>query len=102
MRRRDSPQGRPTVDTRARLGADDNLTLHAAALAADGIAKPPRYVADGALSAGQLAEVLPAYPAPDSWFRAHVTQHRAQAARIVALTGWLQRALKTALPKVRA
>lgn len=98
--RLDSPQGRVSVDARARLVADDTLTLHAAALAGNGIAMLPRYVAAPALAAGRLTEVLSAYPAPDSWFRAHVTQHRAQAARIVALLDWLRRALETALPKV--
>ena len=100
--RLESGQGQLSIDGHPRLIADDNLTLHAAALAGTGIAMLPRYVAARTLEAGQLVEVLPAFPAPDSWFRAHVTQHRAQAARIVKLLDWLRRALETALPKVGA
>jgi len=100
--RLDSGQGQLSIDVRPRLIADDTLTLHAAALAGTGIAMLPRYVAARALTAGQLVEVLTAFPAPDSWFRAHVTQHRAQAARIVKLLDWLRHALETSLPQVGA
>ena len=100
--RLDSAQGQLSIDGHPRLIADDNLTLHAAALAGNGIAMLPRYVAARALATGQLVAVLPDFPAPDSWFRAHVTQHRAQAARIVRLLDWLRRALETSLPKVDA
>ena len=96
----DSEQGQLSVDVRARLIADDNLTLHAAALAGNGIAMLPRYVTAEALRAGHLAEVLKEFPVPRSWFRAHVTQHRAHVARIVKLLDWLKNALAEALPKV--
>ena len=95
----DSEQGQLSVDVHARLIADDNLTLHAAALAGNGIAMLPRYVAGDAIRAGQLAEVLKAFPVPRSWFRAHVTQHRAHVARIATLLDWLKVALEKALPK---
>jgi DNA-binding transcriptional LysR family regulator len=88
------------VDVRARLIADDNLTLRAAALAGNGIAMLPRYVAGQALQAGQLVEVLPGFGLPRSWFRAHVTQHRAHVARVAKLLEWLKTALAKALPAV--
>lgn len=96
----DSEQGQLSVDVRARLIADDNLTLHAAALAGNGIAMLPRYVTAEAIRAGHLVEVLKAFPVPRSWFRAHVTQHRAHVARIVKLLDWLKNGLAEALPKV--
>ena len=95
-----SEQGQVSVDIHARLIADDNLTLRAAALAGNGIAMLPRYVADEALGSGQLLPVLPGFPAPKSWFRAHVTQHRARVARIATLLEWLKDALHHALPPV--
>lgn len=98
----DSDQGQLSVDVRARLIADDNLTLHAAALAGNGIAMLPRYVSGEALRKGDLVEVLTAFPVPNSWFRAHVTQHRAHVARIVKLLDWLKLALQKALPRVDA
>jgi DNA-binding transcriptional LysR family regulator len=98
----DSDQGQLSVDVRARLIADDNLTLRAAALAGNGIAMLPRYVAGQALQAGQLVEVLPGFGLPRSWFRAHVTQHRAHVARVAKLLEWLKTALAKALPVVAA
>jgi DNA-binding transcriptional LysR family regulator len=94
----DSEQGQHSVEVRARLIADDNLTLRQAALAGNGIAMLPRYVSDEAIHAGRLVEVLKEYPVPGSWFRAHVTQHRAQVARIAKLLEWLKIALAKALP----
>ncbi len=94
----DSGQGQLSVDVRPRLIADDNLTLHSAALAGNGIAMLPRYVSGEAIKAGQLIEVLKAFAVPNSWFRAHVTQHRAPLARIVKLLDWLKVALEKALP----
>ncbi|MEP7313565.1 MAG: LysR family transcriptional regulator [Pseudomonadota bacterium] len=96
----DSGQGQLSVEVRARLIADDNQTLRDAAVAGDGIAMLPRYVAGKAIKAGELVEVLKGFPLPRSWFRAHVTQHRAQVARIAKLLEWLKSALETALPKV--
>ena len=51
-------------------------------------------------SDAQLIEVLKAFAVPNSWFRAHVTQHRAPLARIVKLLDWLKVALEKALPAV--
>jgi hypothetical protein len=45
-------------------------------------------------------ELLREFPAPRSWFRAHVTQHRAKLARIVKLLECLKSALEKALPIV--
>lgn len=96
----DSEQGQLSVDVHPRLIASDNITLRAAALAGNGIAMLPRYVARDALRAGKLVEVLNKFPMPKSWFRAHVTQHRAHLARITKLLEWLKSALEKTLPKV--
>jgi DNA-binding transcriptional LysR family regulator len=95
----DTDQGQLSVEVRARLVADDNLTLRAAAIAGNGIAMLPRYVADDAIGAGHLVEVLPQHPVPRSWFRAHVTQHRAHVARVARLLEWLTVTLQNALPR---
>ncbi|MEP7244283.1 MAG: LysR family transcriptional regulator [Gammaproteobacteria bacterium] len=96
----DTERGQLSVDVRPRLIANDNLTLRAAALAGNGIAMLPMYVAGEAMRAGQLVDVLSAFPMPKSWFRAHVTQHRAKLARIERLLEWLKSALEKALPRV--
>jgi DNA-binding transcriptional LysR family regulator len=98
----DSEQGQLTVDVHPRLIANDNVTLRAAALAGNGIAMLPRYVAGDAIRAGQLVALLEGFPLPKSWFRAHVTQHRAKLARMVTLLEWLKSALQEALPRVEA
>ncbi len=86
-----------------RLIADDNLTLRAAALAGNGIAMLPRYVAGDAIRAGQArANCCTTIRMPKSWFRAHVTQNRAKLARIVKLLEWLKVALAKQLPRVEA
>ena len=90
------------MDVRPRLIATDNVTLRAAALAGNGIAMLPRYVSGEALRSGQLVQLLQGFALPKSWFRAHVTQHRAKLARIVTLLEWLKQALRAALPKVDA
>jgi DNA-binding transcriptional LysR family regulator len=94
-------QGQQSVEVRPRLIANDNVTLRAAALAGNGIAMLPRYVSGAALKAGTLVPLLPGYALPKSWFRAHVTQHRAKLARIATLIEWLKGALRDALPPVQ-
>jgi DNA-binding transcriptional LysR family regulator len=96
----DGEQEQLSVDVRPRLIANDNVTLRAAALAGNGIAMLPRYVAGDALRAGRLVALLPGFALPKSWFRAHVTQHRAKLARISTLLDWLKDALREALPKL--
>lgn len=95
-------QGQLSVNARARLIADDNLTLRAAAIAGNGIALLSRYASGKAIKTGQLVPLLKDHPIPKSWFRAHVTQHRAHVARIVTLLDWLKISLRKALPKVEA
>jgi DNA-binding transcriptional LysR family regulator len=97
----DTEQGQISMDVRARLIADDTLTLRDAALAGNGIAMLPRYVALAELGTGQLVQVLPANPLPRSWFRAHVTQHRAKQARIAKLLDWLKVELEKSLPAIQ-
>lgn len=97
----DTEQGQLAVDVHPRLIADDTLTLRAAALAGNGIAMLPRYVAVRDFSEGALIELLPEYKLPRSWFRAHVTQNRAKQARIVKLLEWLKVALEKSLPAIQ-
>ena len=96
----ESEQGQLSVEVHPRLIANDNVTLRAAAVAGNGIAMLPRYVSGQALKDGQLVELLPQFRLPRAWFRAHVTQHRAKLARIVALLDWLKGVLQQALPHV--
>jgi DNA-binding transcriptional LysR family regulator len=98
----DSEQGQVSVNARARLIADDNLTLRAAAVSGNGLAVLPRYVSGPAVASGALVELLDAYPVPRSWFRAHVTQHRARVARVAKLLEWLKAALERTLPVVES
>ena len=95
-----SDQGQFNVEGRARLMANDNVTLRAAALAGNGVAMLPRYVSGDSIRAGKLVQLLEAYPIPKAWFRAHVTQHRSKLARIEKLIEWLKLHLEQALPKV--
>ncbi len=96
----ESDQGQLSVEVPPRLIANDNVTLRAAALAGNGIAMLPRYVAGDAIRQGHLVELLTGFSLPRAWFRAHVTQHRAKLARIATLLEWLKSALRDALPKV--
>jgi len=96
----DSEQGQLSVDVRPRLIASDFVTLRDAALAGNGVAMLPRYVCGEAIRQGLLVELLAGFKPPRSWFRAHVTQHRAKLARIVKLLDWLKRALQESLPEV--
>lgn len=96
----ESEHGQLSVEVQPRLIANDNVTLRAAALAGNGIAMLPRYVSGQALEQGQLVALLPDFRLPRAWFRAHVTQHRAQRARITALLDWLTGVLRRALPEV--
>ena len=98
----ESEQGQLSIEVQPRLIANDNVTLRAAALAGNGIAMLPRYVAGDAIRGGQLVALLPDFPLPRAWFRAHVTQHRAKLARIAALLEWLKSALQQALPNVES
>lgn len=97
----ESEQGQLAVDVRPRLVADDNLSLHDAAMADNGIAMLPRYVAGDSIRAGKLVELLQDYPLPKSWFRAHVTQNRARLARIARLLEWLKTELEKSLPPLQ-
>lgn len=95
-----SEQGELSVDVPARLVATDFLTLRSAAVHGNGLALLPRYVAIESLREGRLVEVLARYPAPRSWFRAHVTRHRSHLARITAVLDCVKSTLASALPPV--
>lgn len=82
-------RGAISVDVPARLTADDNYTLLRAAKSGLGIATLPTYVAKEALSLGQLAPLLPAYPLQETWFKAYVPRRKHGLARIQALIKWI-------------
>jgi DNA-binding transcriptional LysR family regulator len=94
----DSERGQISVDVHPRLIANDNITLRAAAVAGNGVAALPRYVADSAIEAGTLVALLQGYALPKAWFRAHVTRHRAKLPRIEMLIEWLSKHLGRSLP----
>lgn len=85
-----SPRGTVSVEVRARLLADDNLTLLDAALRGLGVALLPTYIAHQALAAGQLVAVLPRFAPQENWFKAYVPRRRLRVARVEALIQWLQ------------
>lgn len=97
----ESDEGEIGVDVPPRLIADDTLTLRAAALAGNGIAMLPRYVAGEAIRDGLLVELLPECPLRRSWFRAYVAHNRARQARVVKLLEWLKAALEKSLPPLQ-
>lgn len=85
-----SARGLISVDVRARLLADDNMTLLDAALRSLGVAILPSYVVDAHLKQGSLLPVLPRFPPQENWFKAYVPRRRMQVARVQALIEWLR------------
>lgn len=83
------PKGVVSVNVRARLLADDNLTLLHATAAGLGIASLPAYVARDALAAGALEIVMPHFSPQENWFKAYVPRRRLKIARVKALLDFL-------------
>jgi DNA-binding transcriptional LysR family regulator len=87
--------GDTTVDVKARLTADDNLTLLEVAKAGCGIAILPLYVAQRAIKSSELQTLLPLHPPQENWFKAYVPRRRSGLPRVKALL----KCLKDELPE---
>lgn len=85
-----SLRGVVAVEVKARLAADDNMTLLDATLRSLGLAILPHYVADRNLQEGKLVAVLPNFPPQENWFKAYVPRRRIKVARVQALIEWLK------------
>jgi len=85
-----SQRGVLSVEVRARLLADDNMTLLDAALRGLGVAILPSYVVSQHLQQGNLVTVLPNFAPQENWFKAYVPRRRMHVARVKALVDWLK------------
>ncbi|MDX3907194.1 MAG: LysR family transcriptional regulator [Pigmentiphaga sp.] len=85
-----SARGPVNVDVPARLGANDNYVLYAAARAGNGIAVLPTYIARQALDDGTLVALLEDHPLQDVWLKALIPARKRQLPRIEALLAWLR------------
>lgn len=94
----DSERGPITVDVPQRLVANDNSVLLAGALAGNGIAVLPAYVAKTALATGKLQPLLLDFPLQATWLKALVPRRRQGLARVNALTEWLKHSLSEVPP----
>ena len=93
-----SPRGLIHVDVLPRLTADDNRTLLLAAERGLGIAMLPAYICRHALDRGSLNELLPEFPAQETWFKAYVPKRQAGLARVKALCDWMAQAMENIRP----
>lgn len=93
-----SQRGAVHVDVMPRLIADDNRTLLLATERGLGIALLPGYICREALARGSLVELLPDFPAEETWFKAYVPKRQAALARIEALCQWLAQAMQQLAP----
>ena len=87
-----------SVEVTAKLMSDDNRTLMNAAIAGQGIAILPGYLAKDALAAGSLQSLLPGYPLQETWFQAYIPRRRMGLPRIRALLEWLKRHMEIIAP----
>lgn len=85
-----SDRGSIGVEVAPKLSANDNQVLLAAAREGNGVALLPSYVALPALRAGELEEVLEAFPVPEMWVKALVPENRVQIPRVRALLAFLK------------
>jgi DNA-binding transcriptional LysR family regulator len=85
-----SDRGPIGVEVAPKLSANDNQVLLAAAREGNGVALLPSYVALPALRAGELEEVLEAFPVPEMWVKALVPENRVQIPRVRALLAFLK------------
>jgi DNA-binding transcriptional LysR family regulator len=88
-----SDRGPISVELAPKLGANDNQVLLAAAREGNGVALLPSYVALPALRAGELEQVLDAFPVPEMWVKALVPENRVQIPRVRALLAFLKGSL---------
>ena len=85
-----SARGPVSVDVPARLGANDNYALYAAARAGNGIAVLPSYVAGKALADGTLVALLEDHPLQDVWLKALIPARKRHTPRLEVLLAWLR------------
>lgn len=93
-----SPQGLTGIDVRAKLRTNDGLALCEATIAGTGIAVLADYIAQSALDAGQLVEVMQPYAVPGIWLKALVPTNRLDLPRVRMLLDWLEKKLKPGKP----
>ncbi len=93
-----SPQGLMGIDVRAKLRTNDGLALCEATIAGTGIAVLADYIAEGALNAGQLVEIMQPYSVPGIWLKALVPTNRLELPRVRMLLDWLEKKLKPDTP----
>lgn len=85
-----SPKGLVSVEVRARLTADDNMTILDAALRSLGVAILPQYVVQDHLNSGSLVKLLEAFMPQENGFKAYVPKKKMKVARVMALIEWLK------------
>ena len=85
-----SDHGPIGVEVAPKLSANDNQVLLAAAREGNGVALLPSYVALPTLRAGELEEVLEAFPVPEMWVKALIPENRVQIPRVRALLAFLK------------
>lgn len=86
-----SKEGVIDVDvSRARMVADDNLTLLEAAKAGCGLAIIPRNYARTSLADGSLKAVLPGFPPNQNWMRVLIPHSKVNLPRVKALLDHLK------------
>jgi len=88
-----SKRGPISVELAPKLSANDNQVLLAAAREGNGVALLPSYVARPALRAGELVQVLEAFPVPEIWIKALMPENRMQIPRVKALLAFLKGSL---------
>lgn len=94
----ESPSGPISVDVPQKLVTNDNYTLFSSALAGNGIAVLPEYLARESIRGGALQTVLPEFPLPATWLKALVPKRRERLPHVVAFTNWLRQHLANSPP----
>ncbi len=93
-----SAQGLMGIDVRPKLRTNDGAAICQTAIAGGGIAVLTDYLADPALDAGDLVQVLPGFEVPDIWLKALVPSNRIELPRVRMLLDWLAQNLKPLPP----
>ena len=93
-----SPQGLIGIDVRPKLRTNDGAAICQATIAGGGIAVLADYLADSALQAGQLVEILQPFEVSALWLKALVPSNRSELPRVRMLLDWLEQNLKPLTP----
>jgi DNA-binding transcriptional LysR family regulator len=94
----ESAAGLVSVAPRPKLSANDMVVLTAAAIHGNGIALLPTYAVAKALQAGRLVEVMKAFPVPQVWIKALVSERRASIPRVRSLLTFIKARLTPVPP----